>query len=68
MPIYEYRCCCCSQCFENLMLKSDDPVPACPHCGAEQVERLLSSFSCASSSGGLDSAATATGCGSGGFS
>jgi putative FmdB family regulatory protein len=68
MPIYEYRCCCCKQCFETLILRSDEPPPVCPHCGAEQVERLLSSFACGSSPGSLDTPTAAAGCGSGGFS
>ncbi|MGD8530530.1 MAG: zinc ribbon domain-containing protein [Syntrophobacterales bacterium] len=68
MPIYEYRCCCCDQCFETLLLKSDDPEPACPHCGADKVERLLSSFACTTATRTSDRTTSAAGCGSGGFS
>ncbi|MFP3870498.1 MAG: FmdB family zinc ribbon protein [Syntrophobacteria bacterium] len=68
MPIYEYRCCCCDQCFETLVSKSSDPPPPCPHCGAQRVERLLSCFSRTGSSEGLDSSTSSLGCGSGGFS
>ncbi len=67
MPIYEYHCCCCDRCFETLVLKSNDPSPHCIHCGADRVERLLSSFACkVSTSGGQET--TAAGCGSAGLS
>ncbi|MBW1980322.1 MAG: zinc ribbon domain-containing protein [Deltaproteobacteria bacterium] len=67
MPIYEYRCCSCNECFETLVFKTDEPAPSCPHCGAEQVERLLSAFACTTSSTGSGTAA-ASGCSSSGFS
>jgi putative FmdB family regulatory protein len=50
MPIYEYRCPCCNRCFETLVLRSGDPSPRCPQCGADKVERQLSSFACRSAS------------------
>jgi putative FmdB family regulatory protein len=40
MPIHDYRCEACSQTFELLVRSST--VPACPHCGATTLERLLS--------------------------
>ena len=42
MPLYEYRCRACSHPFEILVGR--DSVPACPKCGADDLERLLSSF------------------------
>ena len=43
MPIYEYRCESCAERFEELVRRPDDPV-ACPECGGERAERLLSTF------------------------
>lgn len=40
MPIYEYRCKDCDQTFELLVRSST--VPACKHCGSENLEKLLS--------------------------
>lgn len=40
MPIYEYQCKHCGHGFEALVRKSD--LPACPACGASEIERLLS--------------------------
>ena len=53
MPIYEYRCTACDERFSLLQ-----PVGAshtgihCPKCEGTDVERLLSTFASASSSGG----------------
>ncbi|MBN1485251.1 MAG: zinc ribbon domain-containing protein [Chloroflexia bacterium] len=41
MPIYEYRCGNCSAQVE-ILVRSADTVPHCPHCGAVLQERLLS--------------------------
>jgi putative FmdB family regulatory protein len=43
MPIYEYRCEPCAERFEELVRSPEAPV-ACPMCGSEEVERLLSTF------------------------
>lgn len=40
MPLYEYVCSNCKQEFEALVRGSE--VPACPHCGATKLDRLLS--------------------------
>jgi len=40
MPIYEYKCQACSHQFE--LLVRSGTTPACPACGAEQLERLIS--------------------------
>jgi putative FmdB family regulatory protein len=40
MPIFEYSCKACEHQFEALVLKQT--VPACPKCGAKDLEKLLS--------------------------
>jgi len=40
MPLYDYRCNACGQQFELLVRSST--VPACPHCAATALERLVS--------------------------
>ena len=55
MPIYEFRCLECNEVFELLFMSSEDTREmVCPHCGAEDLERVMSaaSFSMAPSSGG----------------
>ena len=39
MPLYDFSCRSCSNKFELLVLKR---TPACPKCGSEDLERLLS--------------------------
>lgn len=40
MPLYDYRCQACRHTFELLVRAST--VPACPQCGSEQPEKLIS--------------------------
>jgi putative FmdB family regulatory protein len=43
MPIYEFRCLSCNECFEILVMKKDEEVAAnCPKCGSEEFERVMS--------------------------
>jgi len=43
MPIYEFKCLSCNECFEILVLKKNEQVESrCPKCGSEDYERLLS--------------------------
>ena len=42
MPIYEYQCESCQNCFEKLVFESDDPAVVCPCCGTPQVKKLVS--------------------------
>jgi putative FmdB family regulatory protein len=42
MPIYEYRCRACGHEFEREQRITDDPLEACPSCGAAQAKRLIS--------------------------
>ena len=43
MPIYEYACMECESHFEELVRNAEQEVP-CPHCGATDVLKQLSSF------------------------
>ncbi len=40
MPLYSYHCTKCDNEFELLIGSAD--VPACPACGGEKLERLMS--------------------------
>ncbi|MFN4263789.1 MAG: FmdB family zinc ribbon protein [Thioalkalivibrionaceae bacterium] len=43
MPIYEYRCRECGHSLEAIQKFSDEPLAACPKCGAATgLERLIS--------------------------
>ncbi|HEV8265860.1 MAG TPA: zinc ribbon domain-containing protein [Gemmatimonadales bacterium] len=48
MPIYEYRCTVCSERFARQESIEEHggqrPPPACPKCGAEGTEPVLSPF------------------------
>jgi putative FmdB family regulatory protein len=44
MPIYDYRCRQCGQVHEVFAQKTDAAPAKCPSCGAEDLEKLLSSF------------------------
>lgn len=41
MPIYEYHCRGCGEQVE-ILVRSAESIPKCPHCGAVLTERLLS--------------------------
>ena len=46
MPIYEYQCKQCHQCFEFLEgLGRGENTPICPNCHSRKAERILSRFS-----------------------
>ncbi len=68
MPIYEYRCDQCDTEFETLVRRGEQVV--CPHCGSEQLQKLISAH--AVGSGMADTACgaapcdSAPACGSGG--
>jgi putative FmdB family regulatory protein len=43
MPIYEFRCLKCNDCFEFLLLNQDEQMELrCPKCKSEDFERVLS--------------------------
>ena len=41
MPVFEYRCSTCGDEFEHLVLNSS-PVPGCPSCESQDIEKLMS--------------------------
>lgn len=51
VPIYDYACVSCDERFDELS-RSDAPPPPCPACGAEETQRLLSTFLVPNSSAG----------------
>lgn len=59
MPVYEYLCKHCATKFEELVFAGETAPERCPHCGAEKVSRLLSTFAAASEGGGKSSPAPA---------
>jgi putative FmdB family regulatory protein len=43
MPLYEFRCLQCNECFEILVMKQEEQVALrCPKCKSEEFERVLS--------------------------
>jgi putative FmdB family regulatory protein len=43
MPLYEFRCLKCNECFEILVMKQEEQVELrCPKCKSEEFERVLS--------------------------
>ena len=53
MPIYEYKCNHCGECFEQLVFSSEGQVaPRCPACDGSDTQRLMSSFACGSKEAG----------------
>ena len=59
MPIYEFRCLKCNDCFEFLSTNQNDMVELrCPKCKSEDFERVLSvSSHCMSSGTGKNNSA-----------
>ncbi len=55
MPIFEFECCNCSECFEKLVFRSDEPV-RCPKCESSDVHKMMSV--CGFKSGGEKGAAS----------
>lgn len=54
MPIYEFRCLKCRELTEFLLIKSDQALEMkCTHCGAEDLERVMSAASHSVSGGGV---------------
>ncbi|WP_442505293.1 FmdB family zinc ribbon protein [Novipirellula sp. SH528] len=41
MPLYEYECKPCKQVVE-ILLRREDEVAECPHCGNQDIQRQLS--------------------------
>jgi len=56
MPIYEFRCLACNECFEFLVRNKDEQVEMrCPRCKSEDFERVLSVACHAMGAGASDS-------------
>ena len=51
MPIFEYICKDCGKFFERIVPRHDSKTD-CPHCSSSKVEKQLSVFAVAGSSGG----------------
>ena len=70
MPIFEFRCKKCDHVFEEYIFssKTDYDDISCPTCGEKKSEKLMSSFCSAGSSSSSGFGASASSCGSGGFS
>lgn len=45
MPIYEYQCSNCGHSLEALQKIADAPLSACPQCGKEKLQKLVSAAS-----------------------
>ena len=61
MPIYEFRCNKCNECFEFLVMKSEESVEMkCPHCSSEEFERVMSTSCHSMGSGGGNSGPSVT--------
>jgi putative FmdB family regulatory protein len=50
MPMFEYRCEACGQCFEKLQKAGEEALPACPACGSPTTMKLISPFAGVTSS------------------
>ena len=63
MPLYEFRCLKCNDCFEILVMKKEEEVALrCPHCKSDEFERVLSAscYSMGSDSGKSDGVSAQT--------
>jgi putative FmdB family regulatory protein len=61
MPLYEFRCLKCQELFELLVMAQSDTVETkCPHCGAADFERVMSTASYNMSGGGSGGSPKAT--------
>ena len=58
MPIYEFRCLKCNECFEMLFTHTQEAVELkCEKCGSRDVERIMSGSNFAVSAGSCDARA-----------
>ncbi|MDO9110860.1 MAG: zinc ribbon domain-containing protein [Desulfatirhabdiaceae bacterium] len=68
MPIYEFKCLKCNECFEILFTSTQDTAELkCTKCDSQEIERVLSStnFSVSSRSGGPGASTQTRSCSSG---
>ena len=67
MPLYEYKCKKCGHVFEVFQsMNADGKDLACPHCQAENPEKIFSVFASSGNTPNYGSS-SGSGCGSGGF-
>ena len=60
MPIYEFKCLKCNECFEILFTSTQETAELkCAKCNSQDIERVLSSTNFAISSGSGSTGATA---------
>ena len=52
MPIYEFKCKGCGEGFETLTSAAKVDQVTCPKCDSGEVEKMMSGFAVANSSGG----------------
>ena len=68
MPIFEFRCSECGHIFEKLFVSSSEETTlACPRCGCESLDRVVSrtNYAVGGGSGGKGPSMTANTCRSG---
>lgn len=60
MPIYEFKCLKCNECFESLLMNQEEQIELrCPECESEEFERIMSA-SCHAIGSGSDNSTGAT--------
>ncbi len=68
MPLYEYSCGSCGARFEELQrIGASSADVVCPHCGARDARKELSTFASSVQGAAPCGAASSSSCGSGGF-
>jgi len=66
MPIYEFKCLKCNECFEILFTSAQETAELkCAKCDSQDVERVLSSTNFSVSSGSTGASAQTRSCSSG---
>jgi putative FmdB family regulatory protein len=60
MPYYDFKCRACKELFEENIPMNNIKMPACPKCGADDSEKLITGCQISSGSSGGS-------CGKGGF-
>ncbi|HOD14650.1 MAG TPA: zinc ribbon domain-containing protein [Spirochaetota bacterium] len=54
MPIYEFTCEACGECFSEIRRIGDDKEVPCQKCGSTNTRKLISSFSAVTSGSSPD--------------
>jgi putative FmdB family regulatory protein len=53
MPVYEYQCQACERVTEARQRMADAPLSDCPHCGANELRRILSVVTVGATASGM---------------